>query len=348
MIVKRHLHILYIYAAIMLALTSCGQDGNAFRIRGSFSDMQAGQLYIYNLSGDEARIDTLTLQAGRFLYRGQASRVKPCILVLPNGMEQVIFVGPGEDLTYTATANDLKSYTVKGSDENHLMNQFRQDTYDQNPTELTATARSYIQEHPHTQAAIYLLDQYFVQNENVSATETTELLRVIKQKQPHSHYLLDLESKIAIAEQGQPGKTLPNPLLVQKDKTSTPLWHQTKEYNLIALWSTWQSGGYDVLWKLRSASGKYKDTDSLRIVAISLDIQRYRWEDAIRPDTVNGIEHYCDGLAFESPAIRHLGIDAVPLYLLTDKNHQVLERSRDVQGIDKMLEKYLGKESNTP
>ena len=121
------LKVIVIVMAMLLA--SCHPSGNTFRIKGTFRDMQAGELYIYNLSDDHARLDTLTIQEGKFLYRGEADEVTPYMLVFPNGMEQVIFAGPGHDLTYEATANDLKNYVVNGSDENTLMNQFRQETY---------------------------------------------------------------------------------------------------------------------------------------------------------------------------------------------------------------------------
>ena len=59
----------------LLLLSACGPEGTSFRIKGSFRDMQAGELYIYNLSDDYARLDTLTIQEGKFLYRGEADEV---------------------------------------------------------------------------------------------------------------------------------------------------------------------------------------------------------------------------------------------------------------------------------
>ena len=127
--VKRHTHI-YIISAIATLVTllaACGPQGNDFRLEGSFRDMQAGELYVYNLEGRDAKFDTLTIQEGRFLYKGQVTTTTPFILLFPNGVEQVIFVSPGADLAYEATANDLKNYVVNGTDENKLMNKFRRE-----------------------------------------------------------------------------------------------------------------------------------------------------------------------------------------------------------------------------
>ena len=343
----------FLYIFILLCLVSCGPDGNSFRIRGNFRDMQAGELYIYNLNGNLARLDTINIQEGKFRYRGETEEVTPYILVFPNGVEQVIFAGPGEDLEYEATANDLKNYVVNGSEENELMNKFREETYTMNPSLTTNTARTYIKDNPASLVALYLFDHYFVQNEEVSNTELTELLKVLRPKHPHHHQLLDIESKLNAAEKRQIGKTLPDVTLTNKDRKNVKLWSSTKDYTLIAFWATWMPNGSDFLWKLKNAMGEkqrvgdgiagtYRDNGKLRLVAISLDVERYRWEDAIRPDTTaTNILHCCDGLGFESKAIKTLGINTVPYYILTDKSHKVLDCGDDVNQLGDILKKHV-------
>lgn len=341
MTVKRHLHILLYILLGAWCLASCGLEGDSFRIKGHFRDMQGGELYIYNLSDDHALFDTLTIQDGRFLYRGQAESVTPYMLVFPNGMEQVIFVGPGHDLEYEATANDMKNYVVNGSDENQLMNQFRQETYTLNPSMVVAKARTYIKENPESPVAIYLLDRYFVQDDKVSDAETSELLRVVKGKHPHNHYLLDLDTKMVQRQRNQVGKKLPDVTLTKKDYSTVKLWSKEKDYHLLAFWAIWMPNSYDFLWQLRQRSNEYKESGKLRIVAISLDIERYRWEESIRPDSTNNIEHYCDGMGFESKVIKTLGVGTLPCFVLTDNAHRILEKSNDLAQIGKKIEEYI-------
>lgn len=320
---------------------ACGPNGSSFRIRGSFRDMQSGELYVYNQSGNNARLDTLAIQKGEFLYKGTAQEVTPYVLVFPNGVEQVIFVGPGADLKYEATANDLKNYVVNGSEENKLMNRFRQETYTQKPALVKRTANAYIREYAESPVAVYLLDQYFVQDERVDGEELLALLKELKKKQPHNHYLLDVESKVKNASRGQLGKVLPDVALTKKDRSTVKLWDKQKDYTLIAFWSLWSNNGYDMLWKLRRNNDEFAADGRLRIVAVSLDVERYRWEEAIRTDSVSAIEHYCDGMSFESKAVKTFGIDVLPYFILVDKNHKVLERSGELADMDKVLKKYL-------
>lgn len=338
---KSLLHILFILPLAALLLMGCGPSGSSFRINGSFTDMQGGEMYVYNLSSDNARFDTITVQNGEFLYKGQVEEVTPFMLVFPNGVEQVIFVGPGQELDYEATANDLKNYVVNGSEENKLMNKFRQETYTINPTQILTSAREYINANIESPVAIYLFDTYFVQNENVSNAEIRSLLKTLKAKQPDNRYLLDVEGKINLQEHCAVGKKLPNVTLTTIDNKTKKLWTTSKDYNLIAVWATWAPNGYEVAWKLRQINDEYKKDNKLRIVSISLDIEHNRWEESIRNDSTNIIEHFCDGLAFESQAIKSLGISTVPMFILTDKKHKVLNIFKDASQIQQDLKTII-------
>lgn len=330
---------------LVLLLTACGPEGNSFRINGSFRDMQAGQLYIYNLAGTHARLDTLTVQNGRFFYEGEVSDVTPYTLVFPNGMEQVIFVGPGQEVTYEATANDLKNYVVSGSDENKLMNQFRQETHSSPPAMVVNTARTYIEDNPSSPVAVYLLDRYFIQDENISVAELAPLLTLVKKHHPHNHLLMETDGQLAYARHWDIGKKLPDVELTLADGDSTRLWPahgSDAAVHLIFFWATWMHNGYETLWQFRRLLDTYKDDDRLRVAAISLDVEQNPWRETIRPDSSKShLRHYCDGLSFESPAAKTLGVNRLPYYIITDRQHKILEKGNDVKDLEGLLKKHL-------
>ncbi len=337
-------HIIYIVCLLAL-ISSCGPGGSNFRIKGTFRDMQEGELYVYNLDNDQACFDTINVQEGRFLYKGQARSTVPYMLVFPNGVEQVIFVGPGADLTYEATANDLKNYVVNGSDENKLMNEFRKETYAMDAPRTTNAARDFIHQHPESYAALYLLDRYFAQEENVSDTELSKLIKIVKAQHPGNSYLLSMENKVRQASKHAEGATVPDMTLRTAKDKYVKLWDskKAKTYTLITFWSVWSIDGYDQMWKMREYSSQYKESGKLRIVAISLDVERYRWEEATRQDSTTIIEHYCDGKAFESDVVKTLGVTNVPSYLLVDRSHKIIDQSSDMSSLGSSLEKHLGK-----
>ena len=331
-----------IIGTIALLFAACGPGGDSFRLRGHITDMQAGELYLYNLSASHARIDTLTVQNGSFLYRGEIDQLTPYYLVFPNGMEQVIFIGPGDDLTYQAAANDLRRHTVSGNDTNEALNKFRTDTYSLSPTAITSAAREYIIDNPKSPVSIYLFDRYFVQEETVSDKELTKLLSTLKTHNPHDHYLLDLETQIAQTQRRAIGKKIPNITLTRPNGTRTQLWANSSEaYTLIVFWATWMPGGYDFLWQLGRIADQYKDQHTLRIVTQSLDVEQRTWQEAVRRDSLRSILHTSDGLGFESSTIKKLGITSIPLILLTDHNHAVIDHTDSPAQLDKMLQKHI-------
>jgi hypothetical protein len=257
-------------------------------------------------------------------------------------MEQVIFIGPGDDLNYEAAANDLRRYTVKGNEANEALNKFRADTYSLSPTALTTEARAYIIDNPKSSVSIYLFDHYFVQEEAVSAKELNKLLEALKPHHPHNHYLLDLETQITQAERRAIGKKLPNLTLTRSNGTHTQLWADASEpYTLIVFWATWMPGGYDFLWKLGRTADQYKDEHKLRIVTQSFDVEQRTWKEAVRRDSLRPILHTSDGLGFESPTVKQLGVTTIPLLLLTDRNHIVIDHTDNPSKLDEMLQKHL-------
>lgn len=103
----------------------------------------------------------------------------------------------------------------------------------------------------------------------------------------------------------------------------------------------WSLEGYDMVWKMREFCNEYKGKGQLRIVSVSLDVERYRWEDVIKADSINGIEHYCDGKAFESDVVKKMGIESIPYYILADKNRKVVDRGTDMERLKKELDTRL-------
>lgn len=335
---KNALHILLLPLAALL-LWACGPSGSSFRIKGSFRDMQGGELYIYNLSDDSPRFDTLTVREGEFLYKGEVAETTPFMLVFPNGMEQVIFVGQGQELKYEATANDLKNYVVNGNDENKLMNKFRQETYTQSPSDVLTTAREYINANSESLVAVFLFDYYFVQNNQVSNAEVRSVLKTLKTSQPDNRFLREIEGRLALAEVCSEGKIVPEITLTKRDRTTVNLWknQKDKDYNLIAFWAAWLTNGYDIGWRIRQLSDEHKMGGKLRVVSISLDVERYRWEESTRADSTSAVEHYCDGLAFESPAAKALGVSNLPFFILTDRSHKVIATTNSIDQIKNEL-----------
>lgn len=327
--------------ATLLALVGCGPSGNSFRLKGSISGMEVGEIYIYNQSVDNARFDTLRIENGAFYYGGNAEEPTPYIIVFPNALEQVVFMGPGEEIEYEAVSNDLNNYRTKGSEENKLMNEFRAECQNESYSSIQAKARTFISNHPNSVVSLYILDRYFVQNAQTTYKELNEVLETLRPSFAQNTYFMSLEGKVKAMKELNVGDTFPE-LKLKNKKGKADLWKGSKScpHTVFLCWATWLSNSYDVMSKIRQTSSDYNE-NSLRIVAFSLDGEYDRWDNMTRFDSVSSIEHYIDTRTFDSPVFKQLGVGSLPTYYIIDKNHKIVEKGTDPSKMQSDIKKLV-------
>lgn len=326
---------------VTAGITSCGPSGNNFELEGTFEDMPVGVLYVYNTAEDMPKLDTLQITDGKFRYKGAVSEVTPFYLVFPNALEQVVFAGPGDALTYKASANDLKNYTVGGNDENQLMNQFRRETDKLSGIQLREKASQYIMQHAESPVALYLFERYFLQESNVSTSDIKAELKVLQDHWKDNPLILSTKQRIKGTEQGHVGKKLPSIKLKTKRDKEIDIANQKSDLTLLVFWASWMPREYEYQEQFRTFVNEYAtNTERLSIITISLDNQQYRWEELARTDTTY-CHHTHDGLAWETPAAKKLGIQSVPAYILADKNHKIIATGHSIDEMKKDVKKAM-------
>ena len=334
---RRFLFFLFILPILM----GCGNRKDTLTIEGKFRGMQEAELLIYTQGGVQAKVDTIHVKNGEFLYTTNAEpTLTAYMLVFPNAVEQVIFGCGGQKLKYEAAGNDLKNYVVKGNEENDLMNEFRQETSKATYTQTREAAKRFIEKNSHSIVAIYLFDRYFVQDEKVSFDTMKPLLDLLLQNQPQNLLLLQVQSSMAAIKHFSVGQKLPKLKLNTHRKRTVDLAHLNRPYTLVAFWATWSVGAWNFIDVLHRIRDQHKEKGDLDIVAVSLDTELYRFEDYTRLDSV-GIHHVCDGKAWQSPLVKQLGIRAIPSYLIADRSGKILKVSTQQGDLQKDVEEIV-------
>lgn len=334
----RRAYYIFITLVALLLLYACGPSGSKFRIKGLFHDMQGGEVYIYNLAEGTERFDTIIINEGEFVYGGNADGPTPYMLVFPNANEHVIFVDGGLEVKYEAAANELKNYVVNGGDENKLMNEFRKETYKMTAQDTREVANRYISEHPESPVAIYLFDKYFLQDVSVTNKRLLTIIKGIKSAQPDNEYLLGVEAKLMNLDKVKVGNRLPKLSVKSKQGKTTSLTDIQSEYTLVVFWSSWMSGQFSLLQQLRQSKDIYQDR--LKVVAISIDNEQYRWESVIQNDSLT-ITHCCDLKAWDSPAVKAFSVESIPYYAIADSKHVIKAVGRETEQISVDLAKVI-------
>ncbi|MBQ1646571.1 MAG: DUF4369 domain-containing protein, partial [Prevotella sp.] len=156
---------LSIVLLLTLILVSCGTDSQHFKIDGRFLHLNQGEFYVYSPDGGIDGLDTIKVQAGRFVYETPCTR--PCILmmVFPNFSEQPIFAEPGKTVSVQGDASHLKEMETTGTKSNELMTKFRKEVANSSPPETKKQVEQFIKDYPDSPVGVYLVSKYFMQVE---------------------------------------------------------------------------------------------------------------------------------------------------------------------------------------
>jgi len=320
-------------------LAACGNDGPAFTIKGEFEGLKESELLIYNIASGHETVDTVAVKDGEFTYRGNTDELTSYYLVFPNGMEQVIFVNGGDELAYSAKANDLRNYVVGGNEENEEVAAFHKEVNKLGASEARLKAAEYIKAKPQSAVALYIFDRYFVQDENVSEKELSEVLSVLEEHDAQNMSLLAVRGKLAHSGKGLVGSALPDMRIETKTGDSLDIAKLETAHTLILYWASWMQSPYDALDMMREIREEYSDS-ALGLISVSADTKKYRWQEYSRQDSV-GIYNYCDQKAWDSPMLRELGVRRLPAYIIADSAHSIVARGYDLTGLKAELKKRV-------
>ena len=327
----------------LITLLSCGPSGNSFRLKGTIQGMQEGEIYIFNTSVDNARFDTLRIDGGNFYYGGSTEEVTPYIIVFPNALEQVVFIGPGEEIEYEAVSNDLNNYSVKGSDENKLMNKFNQTVNNKSYSERQAEARRFISANPKSTVSLYIFDKYFVQNAQTTYKELNDVYKTLSPHHKDNTYFMALEGRVKAMKELNIGDSFPNVKFSNKKNVKSSIWSgSASDYTTVLCWATWISSSYEVLAKIREIA-RENPKNKMRVVAFSIDNEFERWSNMTQFDSISTIEHYIDTRAFSSQLINEIGINTLPTYFVIDSNHKIVAKGSESKALDQDVKKVLNK-----
>lgn len=331
---KLTIPVAFLFSALLLA--ACGPSGDNFRIEGRIRGMQGGEIFVCIPSaGEDARFDTLAVQDERFTYAASVTEPTPMLLIFPNGVEQVVIVAGGQALRYEAQATDLANYTVKGSEENKYLNDFRQGANHKDARATRARAKRYIQRHPEYTASLWLFSRYYVQDSETDVADMRPLLQLLRKHHPTSRSLIDAAKGVQTLGRGREGSKLPHLTVTTQRKRTFQLDQPRRPHTVLFFWATWmpkQWENFAMLRHLQSAHG-----EELDVVAFSLDTQIYRWEEDTKSDSLR-LQHVCDGQAFGSPFVRRLGVSSLPTWFLVDKQARILRRGTDIDSLQTAVE----------
>ena len=324
-----------------LVCTSCGTDSRHFRIDGRLLHLNQGEFYVYSPDGTINGLDTIKVQAGRFSYEVACDRPMTLMIVFPNFTEQPVFAQPGKSVDLKGDASHLKEMTVKGTEDNELMNKFREMIHNAAPPEMKKCAQLFVEDHPESRVGAYLVDRYFIHDANPDTKTAVRLVDLMIEKQPDNGYLKRQKRQLTASFVATKGADIPNVLGTTVDGRTIGRVQLTKApVTVVCALATWK---YESMSQFRRlAAYAASQQGRVAVVGVSIDaspsLARSQLASQIGiSDSSSGLAFgpssgsasasaqgssssrssstcyvVCDGKMVESPFFTRLGLTGVP------------------------------------
>ncbi len=329
------------YAFIILlaiVMVSCGTDSRHFKVDGHLLNLNNGEFYVYSPDGAIFGLDTIKVQGGRFSYEISCEQKGTLVLIFPNFSEQPIFTEPGKSVELSGDVSHLKGLKVKGTNENKLMNVFREQITNASPPEILKFAKTFINDHPESLVSSYLLNHYFVQTQNPDYKLAETLVKKMIPKQPRNGMLKQLDQGLAGITATSVGSTLPSFSAVSingENVSSSSL--ASADVAIISFWATWSydsSAMQRAIHELQSGSH-----GRLRVLSVCVDADKKDCRQTLRQDSVSW-PTVCDGDMFQGNIVKALGVTTIPDNIIL--NHgKIVARSLPVDKLRSKVESLL-------
>lgn len=253
-----------------LVCTSCGTDSRHFRIDGRLLHLNQGEFYVYSPDGTINGLDTIKVQAGRFSYEVACDRPMTLMIVFPNFTEQPVFAQPGKSVDLKGDASHLKEMTVKGTEDNELMNKFREMIHNAAPPEMKKCAQLFVQDHPESRVGAYLVDRYFIHDANPDTKTAVHLVDLMIEKQPENGYLKRQKRQLTASFVATKGADIPNVLGTTVDGKTIGRVQLTKApVTVVCALATWK---YESMSQFRRlAAYAASQQGRVAVVGVSID-----------------------------------------------------------------------------
>ena len=335
---QRHLASFFLFLFSCFLISACSNTGNTFRMKGKFKNFNQGELYVYSLYG-KGNIDTIKLANGKFDYEVPLKDTVLLSVVFPNFSEIPFIAAPGTSVQMEGDASHLREVEVSGTDDNHLLTEFRQKVNELTPPEATKAATAFIKEHPSSPACLYVVSKYFLLKADADHKKANDLLSLMAKATPDNRRLAALQKQVSALKVAKKGEKLPAFSVVTTEGHRFSNTDLRGDLNIISVWSSWSFESQSNQRQLRRYQKKYP---KLQLMSICIDGNPAECQSRIENDSLMW-PTVCDGQMWNMPIVKKLGINAIPDNILIDRSGKILALRASMDDIKKEVEARWGK-----
>ena len=174
-----------------------------------------------------------------------------------------------------------------------------------------------------------MFEQYFLINEKASKEETRKHFLTIKKAHSENPKLQKWEKEINSKSISlSKGQLLPDFKLTLEDGKKIQASDFQGKYLLLNFWASWESSSSTMLFRIKRLNRT--TSDKMKIVSISLDVEKSKKEMVERNDSVTW-DSYCDYLAWDSPIVDSYNLPTIPYCIFVGPNQRIICSGSDFE-----------------
>lgn len=318
---------------LAFALSACSTDKGRFKIDARFLNMNQAQFYVYSPDGVTNGIDTIAVRGGRFTYGKDIAQSGTIVLVFPNYAVMPVFVEPGASISIDADAAHLKSMEITGTDDNEQFTEWRKNCDKLSPAEMRKHAELFINDNPKSAVSLWLIRQYFILSEKPDIRKAQAMLKKMTDSMtpeektgPTGLLAMRMKTELGRLKPVSVGDPLPRFTAKDIDGQAVTNGVMLKGTTVVCVWASWNYESCNMLRQL--ASNRQFAADSAKIdhvLTVCLDPDIKQCRRTLRNNNAEKLTTVCDGMMWDSPVVKDLGITTVP-YNLKIKDGKITGR----------------------
>ncbi len=333
---KKFAHIIILVASFLL--TACGVSSGRFKLEGKLLHMAQGELYVYSPDGSMSGVDTVRVEGGRFTYETDCEHPTTLMLVFPNFSEHPVFAESGKSVSISGDASHLKEMTIKGTDDNDLMNDFRKQIVSVSPPEEKRLAEQFVRDNPESLVSFFLIRKYFVANATPDYRKANELLSLIVKEQADNSNVMRLKQQVAMLE--KVGIGAPLPAFTSYDTQGKLVSSASLASAPVAVVTTWSKSVFDSQQLLRELRKRQRSSlGKLKLLSICIDGDKSECKRNLERDSITW-PNICNGDMLADKTLLKLGLTSVPDNLVL-QNGKIVARSLNKKDLNSKLDQLL-------
>jgi thiol-disulfide isomerase/thioredoxin len=134
-----------------------------------------------------------------------------------------------------------------------------------------------------------------------------------------------------------PGDVFPELILNDRENHKSKVSDLKGKILFIDIWASWCDPCRKQMPKLELIYERFKDRGFV-ILAISMDEFKEKWLTAIKKDSLNWQQHYCDFVDFDqNRLLTDWGIDAIPYNFLINRDGKLIDKEVSLSRLEKEL-----------